>query len=114
MRDVDADLLLVGTGPLREPLEKAAREAGVAARVHFLGEIDNRALAPYYFALARALTRILSDRALARRMGEAGRVRVHREFSKEVMAERMLALYEEVTHLRVSHGPVEATSRAAQ
>jgi rhamnosyl/mannosyltransferase len=173
MREVDADLLLVGSGPLREPLEKAAREAGVASRVHFLGEIDNRTLAPYYFAsdvyalpsiarseafaivqleamacgvpvvntsiprsgvsfvsrdgesgltvppsdaaaFARALTRILSDRAVARRMGEAGRSRVHREFSKEVMAERMLALYEEVTHLPVSRAPFEATPRAAQ
>ncbi len=156
MRDVDADLLLVGTGPLRSTLEEMAREVGVRQRVHFLGEVHNRDLAPYYFAadvyalpsiarseafaivqleamacalpvvntdipgsgvpfvsrdgesgltvrpedatsLARALTTIIADRDLARRLGEAGRRRVHQEFSKEVMAERTLQLYRSVT-----------------
>jgi glycosyltransferase involved in cell wall biosynthesis len=156
MRDTNAELLLVGTGPLRPNLEQAARECGVAERVHFLGEVHNQALAPYYFAsdayalpsiarseafaivqleamacglpvvntaiprsgvpfvsrdgesgltvpprdaaaFARALRTILGDRDLARRFGDAGRARVRREFSKEVMAERMLALYRQTT-----------------
>ena len=161
MRDVDAELLLVGTGPLRSLLERTALESGVSARVHFLGEVEAKSLAAHYFAsdvfalpsiarseafaivqleamacgvpivntaiprsgvtfvsrdgesgltvppssapdLARALAKLLADRDLARRLGDAGRARVRREFSKEVMAERMLALYEDVTRLRVS------------
>ena len=39
MTDVDADLLIVGTGPLRESLEARARERGVADRVTFLGYV---------------------------------------------------------------------------
>ena len=155
MREVEAELLLVGSGPLRVPLEKMARECGVAEKVHFIGEVHNQALAPYYFAsdayvlpsiarseafaivqleamacglpvvntsiarsgvpfvsrdgesgltvppedvaaFARAVNTILGDRELARRFGDAGRARVKREFSKEVMRERMLALYRDV------------------
>jgi rhamnosyl/mannosyltransferase len=156
MKDTDAELLLVGTGHLKPMLEQAARECGVMERVHFLGEIHNQEIAPYYFAsdvyalpsiarseafaivqleamacgvpvvntsiprsgvsfvsrdgesgltvapkdaaaFAAALRTILGDRERARRFGEAGKARVRREFSKEVMAERMLALYREVT-----------------
>ena len=159
MRDVDAELVVVGGGPLLAPLEQTARECGVASRVHFLGEVEGNSLAAYYAAsdvyalpsiarseafalvqleamasgvpvvntaiarsgvpsvsrdgesgltvppadapaLARALTRILGDREMARRFGNAGRARARREFSKEVMAERMLALYEETTALK--------------
>jgi glycosyltransferase involved in cell wall biosynthesis len=162
MRDVDAELLLVGGGPLRPALEKTARECGVAERVHFIGEVHNQALAPYYFAsdvyalpsiarseafaivqleamacglpvlntsiprsgvsfvsrdgesgltvppedaaaFARGLRTILEDEALAKRFGAAGRARVQREFSKEVMAERMLALYAEMQAKRRGH-----------
>ena len=159
MREVDAELLLVGSGPLRPALEQAARECGVAEKVHFVGEVHNQELAPYYFAcdayvlpsiarseafaivqleamacglpvvntaiarsgvpfvsrdgesgftvphsdpvaFARALSANLGDRSLARRFGDAGRARVHREFSKEVMTARTLALYEAVTAAR--------------
>jgi rhamnosyl/mannosyltransferase len=155
MRDVDADLLLVGTGPLKEKLESTARECGVAHRVHFLGEVHSRDLPAHYLAsdvyalpsvarsegfaivqleamacglpvvntkiprsgvpfvsrdgesgitvppmdahaLASALSRLLSDRDTARRLGERGRERVRREFSKEVVAEQYLALYREI------------------
>ncbi|MEO8798850.1 MAG: glycosyl transferase family 1, partial [Polyangiaceae bacterium] len=44
-------------------------------------------------AFAHALNTILKDRALAKRFGEAGRARVKSDFSKEVMRDRMLALY---------------------
>ncbi len=163
MREVDAELLLVGVGPLRDTLERVARECGVASRVHFLGEIHAHNLAEYYFAsdvfalpsiarseafaivqleamacgvpvvntaiprsgvpfvsrdgesgltvapedasaFARALNTILADRDAARRFGEQGRTRVRREFSKEVMAERTVALYREVTQPRKARG----------
>jgi len=47
-------------------------------------------------SLARAMNLLLSDTALRQRMGEAGRLRAHREFSPELMIERTLKLYEEV------------------
>jgi glycosyltransferase involved in cell wall biosynthesis len=50
MRLIKAQLLIVGDGPLRGSLEKLARDSGVSDQVHFLGEIDNRALMPYYYA----------------------------------------------------------------
>jgi glycosyltransferase involved in cell wall biosynthesis len=160
MREVEAaELLLVGTGPLKHALEQTARECGVASRVHFVGEVNNSDLAPYYFAsdvyalpsvarseafgivqleamacglpvvntqiprsgvpfvsrngesgitvppmdaaaFAQALKTVLGDRELARSFGEAGRARVKREFSREVMGERMRALYDEVTRPR--------------
>ncbi len=161
MREVDAELLLVGTGPLKVALEETARECGVASRVHFLGEVRAESLAAHYIAsdvyalpsvarseafaivqleamacgvpvvntaiprsgvtfvsrdgesgltvppmdapaFARALSKILDDGELRHRLGEAGRARVKREFSKEVMAERTLALYEQVTRLRAN------------
>jgi glycosyltransferase involved in cell wall biosynthesis len=46
-------------------------------------------------ALAAALDRLLDDAPLRRRMGEAGRLRVHREFSLERMVARTLAVYRE-------------------
>jgi rhamnosyl/mannosyltransferase len=50
MREIDAQLLLVGDGPLREPLERLAAKLGVAGRVHFAGNVHNDQLAPYYHA----------------------------------------------------------------
>jgi rhamnosyl/mannosyltransferase len=47
---VDADLILIGSGPLRASLEHEARQAGVAERVHFVGEVHNQALTPWYHA----------------------------------------------------------------
>jgi glycosyltransferase involved in cell wall biosynthesis len=155
MREVDAELVLIGDGPLRGWLETVAREAGVAERVHFVGEVHNLALTPWYYAsdvyalpsvvrseafaivqleamacgkpvvntaiprsgvpfvsrggesgltvapsdptaFAHAIRTILGDRDLARRFGETGRARVKREFSKEVMASRVLSIYREV------------------
>jgi len=48
MADVDAHLLLIGKGPLREPLSQLATELGVAARVTFLSEVND--IRPYYRA----------------------------------------------------------------
>jgi glycosyltransferase involved in cell wall biosynthesis len=44
-------------------------------------------------ALAGALARLLSDSELARRMGEAGRARVERDFSLAASTARVLSLY---------------------
>jgi glycosyltransferase involved in cell wall biosynthesis len=48
-------------------------------------------------ALAAALRRVLDDRELADRLGEAGRRRVSERFSLEAMTRRVLELYDEVT-----------------
>jgi rhamnosyl/mannosyltransferase len=48
MRDVDASLLMIGNGPLRNKLEAEAQAWGVSDRVHFLGEVDD--VRPYYHA----------------------------------------------------------------
>jgi glycosyltransferase involved in cell wall biosynthesis len=48
MRDVDATLLIVGTGALRHSLETVIAEAGLGARVHLLGSVPD--VQPYYDA----------------------------------------------------------------
>jgi glycosyltransferase involved in cell wall biosynthesis len=50
MAHVNANLVLIGDGPLRLRLERQACEAGIRERVFFAGEIDNSELAPYYHA----------------------------------------------------------------
>ncbi len=50
MAQIDATLMLVGDGPLRRPLERAAHELGVASRIEFLGEMQPREIVPYYHA----------------------------------------------------------------
>jgi rhamnosyl/mannosyltransferase len=51
MRDVaNADLLVVGDGPLREQTEQLARSLGVADRVHFVGEVGDDDRTAYYHA----------------------------------------------------------------
>lgn len=45
-----ARLLIIGDGPLRGQLEALARELRVADRVHFLGDILNERVTPYYLA----------------------------------------------------------------
>jgi glycosyltransferase involved in cell wall biosynthesis len=47
-------------------------------------------------ALGKAMERLLDDRGLAAQYGEAGRRRVEREFTVDVMLKRVLALYDEV------------------
>ena len=48
MTEVDAHLLLIGKGPLREPLSHLADEIGVGGRVTFLSEVND--IRPYYRA----------------------------------------------------------------
>lgn len=48
MKQTDAHLLIIGSGPLREELEREKRECGVSDRVTILSEIKD--VAPYYHA----------------------------------------------------------------
>ncbi len=47
-------------------------------------------------ALALAIRTLLADPARRRQMGQRGRERANRDFSRDVMADRVLALYEEL------------------
>jgi rhamnosyl/mannosyltransferase len=87
MAMVNGRLLIVGDGPLRHDLERKAQARGVGERVVFVGKVPD--VVPYYqagdvFVLA----------SIAR--SEAGRRRVQREFTVELMAQRTLQLYREV------------------
>lgn len=46
--------------------------------------------------LAEAIRRLVADRDLARRLGEAGRARLEERFTAEAMARKVLAIYDEV------------------
>jgi len=154
MQQLQAQFLIVGTGPMASSWQQEAAACGVAERVTFLGEIPEEELIALYYAadvfvlpstnraetwgtvqieamacglplvctelgtgtsyvnqdgvtgfvvpprdpqsLALALHRILDDEALQRQMGDAGRQRAQREFSKETMLEQMTALYRDV------------------
>ncbi len=153
MKDIEARLLVVGDGPLRESWQQLSESLGLEERVIFVGEQD--ALLPNYYhacdlfvlpscerseafgmvqleamaaakavictelstgtsyvnqhgqtglvvppadvsALVEACRTLLADEGLRRRMGEQGRQRVKAHFSKEIVAQKVLRLYEEV------------------
>jgi rhamnosyl/mannosyltransferase len=154
MRDVDARLLIAGSGPLHDSLASRIVQEGVQARVRLLGGVPD--LRPFFHAadvfafpsiarseafgivqmeamacgvpvvntmldsgvpfvspdgvtgltvppgepkpLAAALSTLLGDPALRRRLGTAGRHRTSHELSAERMAAETLALYHEITH----------------
>lgn len=50
MASVDADLVLIGCGPLESELREIAVAAGIAERVSFLAPLDDAGLAAYYHA----------------------------------------------------------------
>ena len=50
MRQVDATLLIAGTGPEAANLLAQAEQTGVAGRVHFLGDVSDADLPGYYQA----------------------------------------------------------------
>jgi glycosyltransferase involved in cell wall biosynthesis len=64
-----------------------AVEDGVNGRLVSPGSVDE---------LVAALDELLSDPALRRRMGEAGREKMYREFSLERMVEGNLQVYREL------------------
>jgi rhamnosyl/mannosyltransferase len=148
----EAQLIVIGDGPLRGNLERLAQTCGVAQRTHLIGELQNDEIPPYYFAsdvyllpsiarseafgivqieamacglpvintdlpsgvpfvsrhgesgltvphsdpqaLARAINELIASPETRRKMGEAGRSRAERDFSKETLAKRVLSLYE--------------------
>ncbi|QBE63589.1 glycosyltransferase family 4 protein [Pseudoduganella lutea] len=47
-RHPDATLVIAGSGPLREELERLAEELGIAGAVTFTGRVDNAAMAALY------------------------------------------------------------------
>ena len=152
MRDIEAHLLVVGNGPMRQEWEALTAELALTDRVTFLGHIPEAELPAYYqacdlfilpsthrsetwgavqieamacekavvctelgtgtsyvnlhgetglvvpprdsAALARAINQLLADPDLRHRLGEGGRRRAEREFSKERMIEETIALYE--------------------
>jgi len=61
-------------------------------------------------SLAAAINLLLDDPELAERFGAAARERARREFSHDVMAERVLRVYERVTGASLLPAPVLATS----
>jgi rhamnosyl/mannosyltransferase len=54
MREIDAELWIAGTGPLRQLIGQRAAAAGAGERVHFLGDISDEMLRRLYHA-ARVL-----------------------------------------------------------
>jgi glycosyltransferase involved in cell wall biosynthesis len=50
MRDVDADLVMIGKGPLEADLRAATEAAGIADRVTFLAPVDDEELVAWYHA----------------------------------------------------------------
>jgi glycosyltransferase involved in cell wall biosynthesis len=50
MSDVDADLVVIGKGPLKEQLEQSAADGGFAERVTFLDPVDDDELVAWYHA----------------------------------------------------------------
>ncbi len=154
MKEVEAQLLIVGSGPMLEDWRQLSESLSLEERVIFLGEVEDEQLPCYYHAcdlfvlpacerseafgavqleamaaakavictelgtgtsyvnrhgqtglvvppgdvsaLVEASRTLLADEELRRRMGEQGRQRVRASFSKEIMAHRVLRLYEEV------------------
>jgi glycosyltransferase involved in cell wall biosynthesis len=64
------DLLVAGSGPFREELERIAREEGVADRVEFLGFVDDDEL-PGLYAGAEAYVTLSSFEAYGMTVAEA-------------------------------------------
>jgi glycosyltransferase involved in cell wall biosynthesis len=50
MKSIDANLLIVGQGPLDAELKKLAASAGVGSKIHFAGRVDASRLPAYYHA----------------------------------------------------------------
>jgi glycosyltransferase involved in cell wall biosynthesis len=154
MADIDAWLMVVGSGPMQAEWQALASELGLVDRVTFLGEVPDAGLPAYYHAadvfvlpacerseafgtvqieamaaglpvvctelgtgtsfvnrdgetgfvvpprdpaaLAQAINRLLADASLRQRFGQAGRQRAECEFSHTVMADRVIALYQQL------------------
>jgi len=154
MKDIDARLVVVGTGPMAQEWQALAARLGLAEKVIFEGRVEDQLLPAYYQAcdlfvlpashrseafgvvlveamacgkavvstelgtgtsfvnvdgetglvvaprdppaLSQAINRLLADDHLRTQMGEKARQRARREFSREVMIDRVLELYQEL------------------
>jgi rhamnosyl/mannosyltransferase len=163
MRELDATLLIVGTGPLESSLLRQVRDSGLEGKVFLLGEIKNWDMKDYYaacdvfvlpsvtrseafaivqleamafgkpvvntaldsgvpyvskhgesgltvpprdaLALRGAIRELLSNEELRRQLGEGGRARFKREFIQQVMIDRILNVYREITGDRRPSAP---------
>lgn len=160
----DADLIVVGDGPLRSKLESQVSALKLNERVHFVGQVEDEDLPAYYHAadcfvlpsdsraeafgivlleamaaglplvttelgtgtsfvnihrqtgfvvppgnptaLSEAINTLRNDQALSRRFAQGGRERVRTEFSKEIMVNSILNIYEQL----LAHGRIKARS----
>ncbi|OGX23092.1 MAG: hypothetical protein A3K54_04520 [Omnitrophica WOR_2 bacterium RBG_13_44_8] len=50
MQEIEAKLLIVGDGPLRNKLQRLAGHLGVGGKIIWIGEIENEKIAAYYYA----------------------------------------------------------------
>lgn len=154
MREIEACLLIIGSGPMERQWRNLAERLGLGEKVAFLGEVPDENLPACYHAcevfilpasarseafglvqleamaagkpvvcteigtgttyinlhgetglvvpprdpkaLGQAINELLAEEDLRRRMGEKGRKRVRENFSKEVMVESILGLYQEL------------------
>lgn len=154
MKEVDANLIIAGSGPLESELKRIVKEEGLRRKIDFVGELKDAELPAYYHAcdvfalpaverseafgivqleaqacgkpvvstnlktgvpfvnldgitglvvsprsstaLADALNKLLKNDELRLRLGTQAKKRVEKEFTREVMAERILRVYEEV------------------
>lgn len=154
MKDIDARLVVVGTGPMAQEWQSLTARLGLADKVFFEGRVEDQLLPAYYqacdlfvlpashrseafgvvqveamacgkavvstelgtgtsfvnvdgetglvvaprdpAALAQAINRLLGDDQLRTEMGEKARQRARREFSHEVMIDRVLELYQDL------------------
>jgi rhamnosyl/mannosyltransferase len=156
MKDVDARLILIGSGPQYGALIKLAQSEGVLEKITMLGKVED--IRPYFaaasvfvlpsvtraeafgmvqleamsaglpivntniesgvpevcidgatgitvpprnvFALSHAIQLLLNKQELRKRLGDAGKARVHAEFTSDLMARRIAAIYSDVLGIR--------------
>ena len=154
MKSVDAKLLIIGEGYLKENLQKLVGKLKIENKVFFLGRVDDNDIVAYYHAcdifvlpsiekteafglvqleamacgkpivntnlptgvpyvsqneltgltvppkdakaLSSAINSLLNDKILRKKYGENGKRRVEKEFTKKIMIEKVLNLYQEL------------------
>jgi len=154
LREVEARLLIIGKGPLKNKLKKLAEKLGIENKIIWLGEVNRKDLVSFYHtcdllvlpsisnneafgivqleafacgkpvistdlptgvpfanlhqktglivppkdskALAQAINRLLKSPNLREKYGQYARERIEKEFTKELMTQRVLKLYQEL------------------
>lgn len=154
IKEVEANLLVIGRGPLETKLKRLARRWGIGNKIIWMGEVDRRDLVSFYHAcdllvlpsisnneafgivqleafacgkpvistdlptgvtfvnlhqktglivppknseaLSRAINGLLKSPDLREKYGQYARERVEKEFTKELMSQGVLKLYQEL------------------